>query len=95
MNYADCPSFMKWYTQVYNPEAKLPKPRWHEVVYFEHCASGIGIQIDKDCFEEYLKLFRDVDGFSYMYDRTNDCTVYCIDGNPVLRYYYWRCIEND
>lgn len=66
-------------------------PKFDKIIYFEHCASSQGIQISETVFKEYLNLFKKVDSFSYFYDRQNDCTVYCIDGNPVLRKYEWGC----
>lgn len=86
------PEFCDWYNERY-PDHIPHRPTPTQIVYFEHCASGIGIQIDEVTFNEYLQLFKSVDSFSYSYDRQNDCTVYCIDGNPVLRLYKWGCLK--
>lgn len=86
------PTFAEWYNEHY-PDIIPHRPNIKRVVYFEHCASGIGIQVDEDTFNEYLQLFKSVDTFSYSYDRQNDCTVYYIDGNPVLRLYKWGCLS--
>lgn len=90
-NVADLPTFMEWYNSKVGKNHYPHIPRFKKIVYFEHCASGIGIQVDQDTFKEYLQLFKNVDGFNYFYDRVNDCTVYCIDDCPVLRLYYWGC----
>ena len=78
---------------------KYKVPKFDRVVYFEYCASGQGIQISETVFKEYLDLFKYEPGtkiirkdFSYSYDRLNDCTVYKLDGNPVLRLYKWGCL---
>lgn len=88
----DFPSFCDWYNEHY-PDRIPHRPKITNVVYFEHCASGEGIQIDQETFDEYLQLFKSIDTFSYSYDRQNDCTVYKIDGNPVLRLYKWGCLS--
>lgn len=85
------PTFLQWYKEKY-PDGITHRPKTTSVVYMEHCASGIGIQIDEVTFNEYLQLFKSVDTFSYSYDRQNDCTVYKIDGIPVLRLYRWGCL---
>lgn len=88
----DFPSFCDWYNEHY-PDRIPHRPKITSVVYFEHCATGEGIQIDQETFDEYLQLFKHIDTFSYSYDRQNDCTVYKIDGNPVLRLYKWGCLS--
>ena len=88
---ADVPTFIEWFNEKFG--SRIPnRPNITEVVYFEHCASGIGIQIDKDTFNEYLDEFKHVEGFHYSFDRMNDCTVYYIDDFPVLRLYKWGCL---
>lgn len=71
-------------------------PRFHRVIYLEHCATGIGVQISSDVFKEYIDRFRGddgkfIDGFSYRYDPNNDCTTYYIEDIPILRKYEWGC----
>lgn len=86
------PDFCDWYNEHY-PDRIPHRPKTTNVVYFEHCATGMGVQIDEVTFNEYLQLFKSVDTFSYSYDCQNDCTVYKIDGNHVLRLYKWGCLK--
>ena len=88
----DFPSFCDWYNEHY-PDRIPHRPKITSVVYFEYCATGEGIQIDKETFDEYLQLFKYIDTFSYSYDRQNDCTVYKIDGNPIFRLFKWGCLS--
>lgn len=87
------PEFSEWYKEKYGNRHVPRTPRISRVVYYEHCASGIGVQINEDLFKEYLNLFKKVDGFHYRYDRLQDCTVYSIDNTDVLRLYRWGCIS--
>lgn len=84
--------YINWLCQNYRYLDEKRKPRIKHIVYIEQLINGVGVQTDKDLFEQYLDVWRKSKRLKYYYNKDLDCTEYVIDGFIAFRKYDYGCI---
>lgn len=68
-------------------------PQVRHITYIEQCINGIGIQVDRELFEQYLDVWRKSKRLSCKYNKDLDCIDYYIDEFVCFRKYDFGCIS--
>lgn len=87
--------YVLWLSENYSKLDCNKKPLIKHIVYIENLVNGVGVQTDKELFEEYLKVYTKptvYQGFKYYYNKELDCIEYVIDDFIAFRKYDYGCI---
>lgn len=87
--------YVCWLCEHYKDLNPDRKPKVRHLVYIEQLVNGVGVQTDKELFEEYIKVYTKptvYPGFKYYYNKDLDCIEYVIDNFIAFRKYDYGCI---